>query len=74
MPVLYGSAAKITSCNIVLHHTQAYRSISKCVAAICDSVPSETFATVDKFIGDIKVSSVVCVGDGHMTDHMTCAE
>ncbi len=35
---------------------QAYRSISKCVAAICDAVPSETFNTVDKFIGDIKVS------------------
>lgn len=35
---------------------QAYRSISKCIAAICDSVPGETFNTVDKFIGDIKVS------------------
>ncbi len=35
---------------------QAYRSISKCVAAICDSVPGETFDTVDKFITDIKVS------------------
>ena len=35
---------------------QAYRSISKCIAAICDSVPSETFTTVDKFIHDIKVS------------------
>ena len=37
--------------------SQAYRSISKCVAAICDSVPGETFSTVEKFVNDIKVCS-----------------
>lgn len=41
--------------------SQAYRSISKCIASICDSVPSETFQTVDKFITDIKVREKVPV-------------
>lgn len=34
---------------------QAYRSISKCVAAICNAVPDQIFPTVSKFIEDIKV-------------------
>ena len=34
---------------------QAYRSLSKCIAAICDSCPGETLSTVHKFIHDVKV-------------------
>ena len=33
---------------------QAYRSISKCIAVICEAVPSQTAATVDKFVMDVK--------------------
>lgn len=52
------SSLKSCSCEGLCMYVcmQAYRSISKCVAAICDAVPSEIFGTVDQFISDIKVS------------------
>ena len=34
---------------------QAFRSLSKCIAAICEAVPDSTFPAVDTFITDIKV-------------------
>ena len=55
MPRSHGNISDLSlSCCVV---PQAYRSISKCVAAICDSVPGETFTTVEKFVNDVKVGS-----------------
>ncbi len=39
----------------VTYDPQAYRSISKCLSAICMAVPEHTFPTVSKFIADITV-------------------
>ena len=41
---------------------QAFRSLAKCVAAICFSVPDRVRSTVNRFITDIKV----CVACYHV--------
>lgn len=38
-------------------HRQAYRSLSKCIAALCESCPDQTFSTVKRFIRDVKSGS-----------------
>lgn len=38
-------------------HRQAFRSIAKCIAAICSTVPTHTLPTVTKFISDVQSES-----------------
>jgi cullin-associated NEDD8-dissociated protein 1 len=35
-------------------HRQAYRSLSMCIAAICESCPAQIIPTVQRFISDVK--------------------
>lgn len=36
-------------------HRQAYRSLSMCMAAICEACPAQVLSTVQRFVSDIKV-------------------
>ena len=56
---VYNSRSEPSSASLHLPiHRQAYRSLSKCIAAICESCPAETLPTVQRFIKDVKVKDV----------------
>ena len=40
-------------------HRQAYRSLSMCIAAICESCPAQILPSVQRFIADVKVYRIV---------------